>query len=220
MRITFAPFLLVAALPLSVAFLAPNQNSPAPGAQANKIMLFQATPYEVKPGDTIVLKGSGFNVSSNNVHFGTRATVAATSTGGTLISVTVPAFIPHGDYDLSVSNNLGSSNTANNSAKVSIKVTSSPRTPPTITSASVSGSTVTLIGEGFSSSNNLVTTLGTLGGVSSFDGRSISFQLNNLSEYARVKQQLKNKNIQTSIWIHINNDRGTSNDPYKLDIVL
>lgn len=220
MRIPFGSFLLVAALPLSVAFLAPGQNATAPGSQANKIMLFQVSPYEVRPGDTVVLQGSGFSTSQNSVYFGSYVNVSATSTNGAVMSVAVPSSLPFGEYNVVVSNTLGSSADVANSVRVSIKVTGSPRTPPVITNASVSAGVVTLVGDGFSSTNSLVTNLGNLEGVPSFDGRSITFQINNLSEYARIKRQLGNKSIQTTLVVHISNDRGSSKNPYSVNITI
>jgi hypothetical protein len=215
MKFSLIPFLLVAALPLSVSLLTPSSNNQVIKTKTIKAVLFQASPYEVKPGGDLVLNGSGFSYSGNIVNFGSGAQVEATSSDSTTLNIKVPPTLFPGEYELSI---LGGQAVSN--SKVYVKVTNNPRTPPIISKVIYSAGYLTIIGDGFSSSNALVTSLGTLSNVSSFDGKTITFRANDLSDYSRIKKQLAGRQVQTVLWIQVSNDRGTSKEAYKLDVRL
>ena len=196
----------------------PSTDTPhALGMRANRIMLFRAFPFEVRFGDIITLDGSGFSKTLNKVYFDGSYAVTATSTNGFVLEVPVPAGLAEGEYKLSVSNALGSSD--NLDAKVRIKVTNNPQPAPTIESASINGDTVTLTGRGFTSSNNLFTTLGDSSNPISSDSTTLTFRVTDLSRYGQIKQFTLGK-YQTAPWIFVQNEHGINKEPYELEIII
>lgn len=185
------------------------------GMRANRILFFRASPFEVKPGDTVTLDGSGFSKTSNKVYFSGGNAVTATSTNGTVMNVVVPLGLSNGEHELTVENVLGSS--ANPDLKIIIRVTDNPQSPPQITSASISGDTVTLIGTGFTSSNNLSTTFGESPSSISSNGTTLTFRITDLSMYEKIRKFTQGK-YQTSFWIYIYNEHGASREPYQLNV--
>ncbi|GEM_PF-2562169 len=189
----------------------------APGMKANQLMLFRATPFEIRPGDLVTLDGSGFSKTLNKVYFSGSSPVTAISTDGAILKALVPAGLVEGEYKLSVSNVLGSSE--NPGVDVVVKVTNNPEPPPVIESASITGDTVTLIGKGFTSSNKLFTTLGDSSGPVSSNGTTLTFRVVDLSRYSQVRQFTLGK-YQAALWIYVQNEHGINKDPYKLEIII
>ncbi len=188
----------------------------APGMRVNRVMLFRAFPFEARPGDMIELDGSGFSKTLNKIYFNDGNELTATSTDGIVMKVFVPIMLGEGEYQLSVSNVLGSSDP---DIKILLKVTNNPQPAPTIENASLTGDTVTLTGNGFTSSNNLFTTLGDSSGSISSSGNMLTFRLSDLSRYSQTKKFTQGK-YQASLWIYVQNEHGINKDPYKLDMVI
>ncbi len=191
--------------------------SATPGMRVNRVFLFRAFPYEVRPGDFLVLDGSGFSKTINKVYFNGASEVSATSSDGIKMGIAVPAFLNEGEYRLSVANVLGS--TDNPDIKILIKVTNNPQPAPTIENASLTGDTVTLTGNGFTSSNNLFTTLGDSSGSVSSSGGLLTFRLSDRSRYEQTKKFTQGK-YQASLWIYVENEHGINKDPFMLDIII
>lgn len=199
----------------------PNIDTPSiPGIRANRIMLFRATPFEVRPGDPIMLNGSGFSKTLNKIYFNGGYEVIATSTNGTTMAVLVPSSLSEGQYNLSVSNSLGTSNSDNPNIIITIKVTNNPQQAPTINSVSLDGDTVTVIGSGFTSANNILTTFGNLSSPISANGDTITFRITDLRLYNKIKQSTLGRKYQSALWIYVKNEHGSNKDPYKLDITI
>lgn len=194
----------------------------AKGQRHNKVFLFRATPFEVRPGDTITLDGSGFSKSVNEVRFNGGYPTIASSTNGVLMDVVVPVALSNGEYRLSVSNSLNSSDRNNPDIKVLIRVTSSPRSAPVIKSASISDSTITIVGEGFTSSNSIYTTFGNLPNPVSSNGNTITFRLSDLPLYGQIKKasQAQGRSYNSFISIYVQNDRGMNKAPYNLGLSI
>lgn len=190
----------------------------APGMRVNRVMLFRAYPFEVRPGGMVMLEGSGFSKSLNKVYFNGSSPLAATSTNGTTMTIVVPGTLSEGQYKLTVSNTLGSSE--NPGIEIPIKVTSFPQPAPIIKGASISGETVTVTGEGFTAQSSVLTTLGNFPGAISSSGATLSFRLSELSQYEQVKKHLQGNKYQFTLWIFVQNEHGTNKNPYKLDLSL
>ncbi|MDO8728866.1 MAG: peptidoglycan-binding protein [bacterium] len=194
-----------------------NDTPAALGMRANQIVLFRAFPFEARTGDLITLDGSGFSKTANQIYFDESHPVTATSTDGITLKVPVPTTLTNGEYKLSVSNVWGSSD--NPDTKVIIRVTSNPQPGPIIESASIVGDTVTLVGSGFASANNLFTTLGDSSSSVSSNGTTLTFRIADLSMYDEVRQFTLGK-YQEALWIYVQNEHGVNKEPYKLDIII
>jgi hypothetical protein len=218
MKFFSIPTILLAAIPISFGFLPTLDTKPAPGQQFNRIAVFRASPFEIRPGDSITINGSGFSRTLNKVYFSGSFAVNATSSDGTTLSLQVPTQISSGQYEISVANVLGSS--ANQQIPISIKVTNSPQPSPVITTASFNGERITLTGEGFTSANNLVTSLGNSSKPISASGKTLTFAITDLSLYAKIKQSFAGRRYPVILWIYVQNEHGTSKNPYRLDLVI
>lgn len=218
MKFFSAPIILLAAIPISFGFLPSPDTSAAPGTQVNRIFVFRATPFEVRPGGSITIDGSGFSRTLNKVYFNGISSVTATSSNGTTLMLNVPTNLSVGEYKISVVNVLGTS--ANAKIPVVIKVTNTPQQGPTIISASVSGDMVTLVGEGFTSLNTIITTLGNSSKTLPANGKTLTFPVTDLAFYSRVKQSFLGRKYQVALWIYVQNEHGINKDPYRLDIII
>ena len=200
--------------------LSPSTETDAPaalGMRANQVMLFRAFPFEVRSGDVISLDGSGFSKTINKIYFNDSNPVDATSTDGITLDVRVPLILSEGEYSLSVSNTLGSSN--NPDIAIAIKVMNNPRSGPIIENASIVGDTVTLTGSGFTSANNIITTLGNSSGPISSDGVTLTFRITELSMYNEIRRFTLG-NYKVAFWIYVENEHGANKEPYKLEIMI
>ena len=200
--------------------LSPSTETDAPaalGMRANQVMLFRAFPFEVRSGDVITLDGSGFSKTINKIYFNDSNPVDATSTDGITLDVRVPLILSEGEYSLSVSNTLGSSN--NPDIAIAIKVTNNPRSGPIIENASIVGDTVTLTGSGFTSANNIITTLGDSARPISSNSDILTFRITELSMYNEIRKFTLGK-YQAALWIYVQNEHGINKEPYKLDITI
>ena len=187
------------------------------GMRANQVMLFRAFPFEVRSGDVISLDGSGFSKTINKIYFNDSNPVDATSTDGITLDVRVPLILSEGEYSLSVSNTLGSSN--NPDIAIAIKVMNNPRSGPIIENASIVGDTVTLTGSGFTSANNIITTLGNSSGPISSDGVTLTFRITELSMYNEIRRFTLG-NYKVAFWIYVENEHGANKEPYKLEKMI
>src|SRR3989344_228391 len=187
------------------------------GMRANQVMLFRAFPFEVRPGGVITLDGSGFSKTLNKVYFDNSHSVVATSSDGVTLEISVPTALAEGEYKLSVSNAWGSSENLN--ITILIKVTNNPQPAPTIRAASIVGDTVTLIGNGFTCANNIITTLGDSARPISSNGDILTFRITELSMYNEIRKFTLGK-YQAALWIYVQNEHGINKEPYELDITI
>ena len=218
MRASSWPVILLAMVPISLSLLPSPDIVSVPGMRANRVLLFRASPFEVRPGDTVTLDGSGFSKTSNSIYFNGGSAIVASSTNGSTIRVSVPSGLTLGQYKLSVSNTLGSSD--NPDISVLISVTNNPQLPPEIKGASISGENVTLVGSGFTSSNNIITTLGNSSSPLSSSGNTLTFNITSLSLYNQIKNFTSGKKYRVVLWIYVQNEHGINKDPYRLDISI
>ena len=218
MRFLPLPLLLLAVVPVSLSLLPKVDTISAPGMRVNRVMLFRATPFEVRPGDSIMLDGSGFSKTLNKVYFNGDYFLTATSTNGSVIKVPVPTGLTEGEYRLSVSNVLGSSE--NPDITVAVKITSNPQPGPRIENASIVDDTVTVVGSGFTSSNYLLTTLGNSSSPVSSNGTTITFRISDLSLYDQIKKSTLGRKYKAALWIFVQNEHGINKEPYKLEVMI
>lgn len=155
-------------------------------------------------GERIALAGTGF-LAKNTVHFGGQILDSSTpNASGTVLYVTLPSNAANGKEDIYVENIKGKS-----VAKVITIVDGG--IPPHITAVAPVrpsiGSRVTITGEHFSAKNDILTTFGSIRGVSSSDGRTMSFVLS--PEAMSLFDTTSMKSLPFSLGV--SNDSGVSN---------
>ncbi len=212
--------ILFAVVPISFSFLPgiKSDTSAIQGVQVNKIYLFRAFPFEVKPKSVVSLEGSGFSRTLNKIYFNGKDATTAVSTTGTSLKVTLPSKLTPGEYRVSVVNSFGSSE--NPEIPVIVRVTDTPIAPPVIQGASISGDIVTVTGQGFGSSSTVFTSFGNTPGPVPAQDSTLSFRLSELSQFERVKNTLPEGSFQAILWIYVESEHGANKTPYRLDIRL
>ncbi len=143
------------------------------------LLIFGVSNLQIKPGDTLSITGYGFDPDSI-VHIG--ATTAPTvSISSSDIRLVVPE-ISYGTYDLWVTNSRGSSKTSS-PFKFTIGATTDSRpeilsvTPNSASRNAVIKVTATRLD---TSNNTIHSTLGTLRNLNSSDGKTLTFNVNDL----------------------------------------
>lgn len=194
-----------------------SQSFTIPGLKKNQLFLFQATPYEVRPGEQAVLLGSGFDNLENHISFDGRDTIMATSSNGTEMIITIPERLPTGTYVLTVYNKLGT-NDAN--MPVSIKVTSNPENPPSITNIEENGGIIEVSGNGFETSNTVITPLGSIENIESSRGGTIKFKVEDLSNYQLIKSYQNGKSAIFPLPVYIQNEHGVSTTSASVNVTI
>ncbi|MDQ3089736.1 MAG: IPT/TIG domain-containing protein [bacterium] len=189
-----------------------------PGIRSNRVLLFQATPYEVRPGGEVTLVGSGFSKTENRVLIGDKVGIFATSTNGTEIRFKIPSNFKENTYKITVFNQLGSS--TNPVAPVLVKVTKKPQSPPSVSSATIEGGVITISGSGFSESNNIYTNMGSVEKIKLSKRKTLSFSIASLTSYSQAKNSLKGAVAVFPLSIFIQNEHGISQVPYNIDITI
>ncbi|MEI8337833.1 MAG: hypothetical protein WCF92_01650 [bacterium] len=146
------------------------------------VRVYNASPYQVKPGQTISIKGQNFVLGSNDFYFG--GTVQNTQCTSSIdCKVQVPLSAPLGKQNVSLKNKDGSSD--GQKVKVYVFITNNPASPSVITSivpnivtTNLSNVELTIQGKAFAPSGNYVNTpMGIIGPINSSDGKNISFNL-------------------------------------------
>ena len=135
-----------------------------------------------QPGSSVTIYGSNFDYANNTVYFGTMPIANVSSYNGTSLTVTVPSTVSQNAVNVYVTNTRGTSNTltfnitgnicqypyTNCYGSVNIQYLSP-------SSGSV-GTTVTVTGNGFSTTGNTVRFgAGVITGVNSPNGNTLSF---------------------------------------------
>jgi hypothetical protein len=136
------------------------------------VIISKINPQIARKGSVVTIAGRGFDGSST-IYIGNNYIIRNPNRTASTLSFSLPD-LPAGKYDVVVKTNRGLSNTiflvvASNMVN-SVRIDSlSPQIVPF-------GSTVTITGSGFTSENNdIYTPLGKLGGISSSDGKTLSF---------------------------------------------
>jgi hypothetical protein len=168
-------------------------------------MISYVSPTSGSIGSSFTIYGSGFSSINNIVHFGSGTLTGVSSADGTTLSLTVPSqlsncnlysctdtiiYVGPGTYPISVLNSVGTSNsvsftvTSSSNPSPTPNPTPAPTSPaaasPSISSLNPSsgnvGTQVTVLGSGFTPTNNTVKFGSTsLSGISSNSGSSLVF---------------------------------------------
>ncbi|MBX4198075.1 IPT/TIG domain-containing protein [Candidatus Parcubacteria bacterium] len=172
------------------------------------VLLTQISQQSASPGTIITLSGIGFN-SENTLYFGSQYVLRGIKGQNGVLSISVPS-LPYGKYDLVIKNSQGTSNS------LVFIITSKSPTPVIVSSVSPQrisyGQTITLNGSGFSpTGNDIYTTFGTIKGVSSADGKSLTVTFQ--PEYLREIIKTAPGGTQYGVLVTVVNDNGYTASP-------
>ncbi len=192
--------------------------------------IFNLSRYGVSPGMEVTILGDGFDYSKNTVIFSgvSQAVANIPSKDSRTLSFLVPTWLPVGSYNLSVVNAKGSSfdESFGNYFSVSEKADNLPKVlSVTPQSTSVSGSQeITIKGENFNKENNtVVSSLGSVDGVSSFDGKTIKVNLRDFPSFSQIEiasKSIKTKIPPLNIFLNVKTPTGLSLDSVSLMLVF
>lgn len=183
------------------------------------VRVYGVDPYQVKPGQKVIISGVGFTEKQNSFSFGGVDTGDVDCAYSTYCEVVVPETAPLGVQVVSLKNYKGSSVGSQYSAKVYITqkpVSSailSSITPDSIDlSSSYSNTTLVIKGEGFSSAENYIyTPLGKSGPYNS-DGKTITFTFGDLKNTGDIiKNGFSVKAASLDLPMRVENNKGFSN---------
>jgi len=181
------------------------------------VKIYNVEPYQVKPGQKIIVNGTGFSEKNNIFSFGGVRTEGITCGYSTYCEVVVPNGASLGTQDISLENSNGNSRNQGFSAKAF--VTNNPIMPSIITSAvpnqikeSELGANIIVKGERFAVGENYIyTPLGSVGPFSSSDGKTIVFSLKEMKDINKLIERgrlLKTEVI--PLPFRVNNEYGSS----------
>lgn len=191
----------------------------------DELVLSYPSLYAGKAGTTITLSGYGFSLRSNTVYFGKNKIKNVVAKNPNTLIVNVPN-IPVGRYDVSVSN--GSSK---DSGTIPFMVTNYDAKVPVVESISPSqvrfGEEITITGRNFSTKDNIIAThLGTISGVKSIDGNTLTFTIP-IPEYLQIDHPQIRKiwfggkdNLYWQVNTRVVNENGISENPQSAKFII
>jgi hypothetical protein len=177
--------------------------------------LFQVSPYQVRPGGVVVVKGMGFQSQGNTLYVGDTASLSAESGDGMSFTTTIPPSVSEGSYNVYVKNSRGS--TLSTERPIHIMVTNSPKPLPKITSVEPSvvspDGTIVVRGDSLSGLEGLYTSVGwVLGSSNSINLKSLQY-MKNFTESPYVKSGSKFK-----FAVYAKTDAGMSDEPFFFEV--
>lgn len=185
--------------PAAPSFMVPQVNRPSS--------------YVVSPGDKVSVSGTGFSSTGNILHVGALMIPDLGESAPGTLEATIPLDTPKGKFDLSVSNTNGESN------KSFLIVVERGAAPPAVKSffpaRGTHGTTVSVIGEGFTKENNEIYVGNKpVTGISSLDGKTLSFVLSlDIDGMSAVETRATSAATNTApIWFYVVNANGISNN--------
>jgi len=183
--------------------------------------IFSVSSFQVNPGGKLILYGTGFSLSANDVYMGDNKVLSGLkSSDGAKLEITVPNDFAEGNYNLWISNASG--NTKNQIQGDFVTVSKNPKPVSTISKIeptethadNISTVSVKITGENFSESqNDIYSSLGNINNIRSENG-VITFSLSSLPEISRVKSIPSSVGkIKIPIYFFVKNDSGVTQTP-------
>ena len=159
---------------------------------AKSVRIYSVSPYQVKPGQKVVVSGTAFAEGNNTFSFGNVSTGGVNCLYSTYCEVLVPGNTPFGEQNIFLSNSNG--NSTNQGFPVKVFVTNNPILPSAISSASPSdikaseiNISIVLKGERLASQGNYIyTPLGNVGPYNSSDGKTLTFSLKEMKDINKL----------------------------------
>jgi peptidoglycan hydrolase-like protein with peptidoglycan-binding domain len=161
------------------------------------VKVYSVDQYQIKPGQKVVISGTGFSKEDNVFIFGDVRSVNTDCDYSTYCEVMVPENLSLGEKDVNLENLNGKS--SNQGYSVKVLVTNDPKAPSIINSitpnsinASNLAENIEIKGNIFSNSQNYIyTPLGQVGMFASPDGKSISFSIKNIKDIDKMIEKAK-----------------------------
>ncbi|MGM0482661.1 MAG: IPT/TIG domain-containing protein [Patescibacteria group bacterium] len=185
-----------------------------------ELMLTQPSHYSGERGEELEIYGFGFT-SKNTVYFGDDIKIEnVEAQSSDTIVINVPEEAESGYHNIQVKNEKGKTD----NESVFFAVVDEGVTPPTVDSVSPSeietGTEVTVHGEGFDKDWNMVrTSVNTVEGVPSPDGKSLSFKVETSFDEPDV-DHIEGPGFQLDVYFYIVNENGISKEPGKFILNL
>ncbi len=166
--------------------------------------------YSGIAGTTITISGAGFTSTNNTIYFGEHYAVEkASSWNGQSITFNIPS-IPKGNYSLYVKNARGESN-KDSFFVVTDGVTPEPKIESITPTSATRGSTVTLVGSGFTATGNIIRTGAVIvENIPSVNGTALSFVVPEAMT-ATSTVPASSKKASLPVWVYVVNENGVSN---------
>ena len=189
-------------------------NSTTTASTTPIVFVFSVNPFQVKPGGTVVISGSGFSTSSNSVYLGDTLIGNSISTSTTELSFQVPQTISLNTYKVRVTNNSGDS--TNDFQAVNLVITNSPLPTPVISSISPgtidASSTVSISGTGFTQSGNSVySPFGIINNIGATSSTMLQFSVTDFSNLPILNSIPQAQGSTFQIPMYVSNANGSSN---------
>lgn len=186
-----------------------------------KVTVYNVEPYQIKPGQKVVVNGLGFTEKDNTFSFGGSRLSGVSCSYSTYCEVLIPKDVSLGEQSVELSNSNG--NSSNQGFPVKIFATNNPISPPSILSVipgsikeSDIGMNIIIKGERFTSTENYVyTPLGRVGPYSSDDGKTILFSLKGMKDIDKFIERgklLKTDSI--ALPLRVDNEQGVGNSSF------
>ncbi|MGM0628921.1 MAG: IPT/TIG domain-containing protein [Patescibacteria group bacterium] len=185
-----------------------------------ELMLTQPSHYSGERGEKIEIYGFGFT-SKNTVYFGDDIKIEnVEAQSSDTIVINVPEEAESGYHNIQVKNEKGKTD----NESVFFAVVDEGATPPRIDSVTPSeaetGTEVTVYGENFDEEWNMVrTSVNTVEGVPSPDGKSLSFKVETSFDEPDV-DHVEGPGFQLDVYFYIVNENGISKEPGKFILNL
>lgn len=179
------------------------------------IKIYNVNPYQAKPGQKVLISGTGFEPENNTFNFGNTEVNKISCNHSTSCEVVVPESINLGEVEVNVKNKNGNTNNKNYSVKVYI--TNNPKDAPKILGISKKdiksteiNSEITIKAQNLTSENYVYSPLGKIGPFAENDG-SIKIDLGKMPDINSVINKGKELKVEfVPIPLNIENKNGTS----------
>lgn len=211
-----------------------SNNSLLSSVFPQKISLYSASVYQVAPGGSVSLSGSGFPTKESYLQLSNgagsvRSVTLSPSLNSTRLDFTVPSDLVPGKYELWITRNENESvsvssfdSSRNTNVPVYIFVSTNPLPSPTISSISPSSVTleeeIVISGSGFTSGgNNIYSTLGNISNVSS-SGGTIRLKASSFPGSGSLRRMPGAATTEVGVWLYVQNENGVNNTPSSFKI--
>lgn len=157
-------------------------------------LIFAISEAQVAPGGTLILYGSNLGSKNSHIFIGqTEITPTFNAPTGASSTITIPSSISTGVYDLWTQSGTG---TTTKKFMLKFEVTNSPTKRPILYSSTplmvTLNDTIVVSGANFSSYDNAITSgFGIIKGLSSSDGKTLSFRVRDFAGAVKASQDPK-----------------------------